>query len=378
MKPIHIGLIGTGFMGRTHSNAYGQVHKFFQHELQPICKVVCDTDAEKTRAFAENWGWEQVEDDWRRLIRRKDVDVIDICTPNHLHYEMAMLAAQEGKLIICEKPLALNADEALAMTEAVENSGKASMVSFNYRRVPAIALAKQMIDEGRLGRIFHYRAKYLQDWTISPDVPQGGKTLWRLDAKAAGSGVTGDLLAHSIDLALWMAGPIQQVTAMTETFIKERKLQDDPTVTRPVEIDDACAFLARFENGALGTFESTRYARGRKNQNTFEINGEKGTIAFDLETPHLLEYYDHSKDVMSRGFSKIQVWDADHPYMKHWWVPGCSIGYEHTFIHEISDFLYGIERNEKLVPDFRDGYETQLVCDAVLDSARSCTWQRVK
>ena len=378
METLNIGLIGTGFMGRTHSNAYSQVCKFFEHELQPVLKVVCGTDAEKTRAFAENWGWEEIETDWRKLVSRSDIDVVDICTPNDTHYEMAMAAAEAGKFIICEKPLAMNAEEALAMTEAAEKSGKATMVSFNYRKVPAVALAKRLVDEGRLGRIFHYRAKYLQDWTISPALPQGGTTLWRLDAEVAGSGVTGDLLSHSIDLALWLAGPISQVTAMTETFIKERKLQDDPDKVRPVEIDDACAFLARFENGALGTFESTRYARGRKNQNTFEINGEKGTIAFDLENAHLLEYYNHADDPQSRGFRTIPVWDSDHPYMEHWWVPGCAIGYEHTFIHEVSDFLYGIERGEKLVPDFRDGYETQLVCDAVLASARTGAWQQVK
>lgn len=378
MERLNIGLIGTGFMGRAHSNAYGQVNKFFQHGIRPVLKVVCATNLEKTRAFAENWGWEAVETDWRKLIARSDIDVVDICTPNNTHYEMAMAATEAGKIIICEKPLAMNAAEALAMTEAAERSGQPTMVSFNYRRIPAVALAKQMVKEGRLGRIFHYRAKYLQDWTISPDLPQGGNTYWRLDAAAAGSGVTGDLLAHSIDLALWLAGPIREVTAMTETFITERKLQDDPTTVKPVEIDDACAFLARFENGALGTFESTRYARGRKNQNTFEINGEKGSLAFDLEDAHVIEYYNHGDDSLSRGFRTVQVWDSDHPYMGHWWVPGCAIGYEHTFTHQVSDFLTGIERGEKLVPDFRDGYETQLVTDAVLASARSGTWRSIE
>jgi predicted dehydrogenase len=378
MERLNIGLIGTGFMGRAHSNAFGQVNKFFHHGIRPVLKVVCATNLEKTRAFAENWSWEAVETDWRKLIARSDIDVVDICTPNNTHYDMAMAAAEAGKIIICEKPLAMNAAEALAMTEAAERSGRPTMVSFNYRRIPAVALAKQMVEEGRLGRIFHYRAKYLQDWTISPDLAQGGNTLWRLDVAAAGSGVTGDLLAHSIDLALWLAGPIREVTAMTETFITERKLQDDPTTVKPVKIDDACAFLARFENGALGTFESTRYARGRKNQNTFEINGEKGSLAFDLEDAHVIKYYSHGDDSLSRGFRTVQVWDSDHPYMGHWWVPGCAIGYEHTFTHQVSDFLTGIERGEKLVPDFRDGYETQLVTDAVLASARSGTWRSTK
>ena len=378
MDTLNVGLIGTGFMGRTHSNAYGQLNKFFPHKIRPARKAVCSKDPEETATFAAQWGWEEVETDWRKLVNRPDIDIVDICTPNNMHAEIALEAASAGKYIICEKPLAMDAAEAQTMTEAAERSGKPTMISFNYRRIPAVTLAKQLIDEGRLGRIFHYRAKYLQDWTISPDLPQGGDTLWRLDAAVAGSGVTGDLLAHSIDLALWLAGPISQVTAMTETFIKERKLQEKPGTVRPVEIDDACAFLARFENGALGTFESTRYARGRKNQNTFEINGEKGTIAFDLENAHVLEFYSHEDDSLSRGFRTIQVWDGDHPYMARWWVPGCAIGYEHTFIHEISDYLYGIERGEKLVPDFRDGYETQLVTDAVLASARTGAWRQVK
>lgn len=378
METLNIGLVGTGFMGRAHSNAFHQVGRFFDQQIRPVRKAVCGRNAESTAAFAGRWDWQDVATDWRDLVQRPDIDVIDICTPNDTHFEIAMAAAHAGKIIICEKPLAMNADQALAMTEAVERSGRPNMVSFNYRRIPAVTLAKQMLDAGRLGRIFHYRAKYLQDWTISPDLPQGGNTLWRLDAQAAGSGVTGDLLAHSIDLALWLAGPISQVTAMTETFIKERKLQDDPGTVRPVEIDDACAFLARFEDGALGTFESTRYARGRKNQNTFEINGEKGSLFFDLEDTHQLQYYNHADDSQSRGFRTIQVWDSGHPYMAHWWVPGCAIGYEHTFIHQLADFLSGIERGEKAVPDFRDGYETQLVCDAVLNSARTGLWQRVK
>ena len=377
MDTLNIGLIGTGFMGRTHSNAYGQIGKFFEHSTRPVLKAVCARDAQRVAAFAANWGWEDVETDWRALIRRSDIDAVDICTPNNTHYAIALEAAKAGKIIICEKPLAMNAQEALRMTEAAEQSGKPTMVSFNYRRIPAVMLAKMLVDEGRLGRIFHYRAKYLQDWTISPDLPQGGNTLWRLDAQAAGSGVTGDLLAHSIDLAQWLAGPIAQVTAMTETFIKERPLQDDPDTVKPVDIDDACAFLTRFENGALGTFESTRYASGRKNQNTFEINGEYGSIAFDLEDAHQLQYYDRGDDSLTRGFRTIPVWDSDHPYMSHWWVPGCAIGYEHTFIHQLSDFLDGIEQGEKRVPDFRDAYRTQLVCDAVLVSAQTGVWHTV-
>jgi predicted dehydrogenase len=378
MDTLNIGLIGTGFMGRAHSNAYRQVNKFFPHKIEPVLKAVCARDPQRTAGFAMQWGWETVEPDWQALVARHDIDVIDICTPNNTHFEIAQAAIEANKIVFCEKPLAMDAAQALRMTEAAEEAGRPTMVFFNYRRVPAIALAKQLIEDGLLGRIFHYRAKYLQDWTINPDVRQGGNTLWRLDVEAAGSGVTGDLLAHSIDLALWLAGPITDVTAMTATFVKERALQDDPETVKPVGIDDACAFLAHFENGALGVFESTRYARGRKNQNVFEINGERGTIAFDLEDAHQLQLYLHGDESTTRGFRTVPVWDGDHPYMDHWWVPGCAIGYEHTFIHQVSDFLYQLEQNEKLVPDFRDGYATQLVCDAVLHSARTGLWQSVQ
>jgi myo-inositol 2-dehydrogenase/D-chiro-inositol 1-dehydrogenase len=251
------------------------------------------------------------------------------------------------------------------------------MVWFNYRRVPALALAKQVVDDGLLGTVFHYRAKYLQDWTISPDVPQGGPALWRLDVDEAGSGVTGDLLAHSIDLAHWLNGDFSSVCAMTETFVKERALQADPKIRKPVGIDDACAFLARFKNGSLATFESTRYARGRKNHNTLEINGETGSIAFDLEDAHELEFFEHGGDNRLRGWRTVPVWDAVHPYMGKWWVPGCAIGYEHTFVHCVADFLEGLAKGEKRCPDFRDGLRTQVVCDAVLRSARERMWQDV-
>ncbi len=247
-KALNVGIIGYGFMGRAHSNAYHQASKFFDLGYTPVLKAACARKEEQLKAFAENWGWESTETDWRKLIERDDIDLIDICSPNDSHYEIAMAAAQAGKMVACEKPLAMNVEEGRAMTEAIEKAGVANMVWFNYRRVPALALAKKIIEEGRLGRVFHYRAAYLQDWTISPDVPQGGQALWRLDADVAGSGVTGDLLAHSIDSAIWLIGSISSVCAMTETFIKERKLQDEPEKVMPVKIDDACAFLARFEN----------------------------------------------------------------------------------------------------------------------------------
>jgi predicted dehydrogenase len=263
------------------------------------------------------------------------------------------------------------------MVAAVQKAKIPNMVWYNYRRVPAVTMAKQLIDEGRLGRVFHYRAKFLQDWTISADLPQGGTALWRLDAKVAGSGVTGDLLAHCIDTAMWLNGSIDSVTAMTETFIKERK----HTLTGKVEkvkIDDASAFLARFSNGSLATFESTRYARGHKALYTLEINGEHASIAWDLHDLHRLQYFDHRDEGKLRGWRSIHVTDSDHPYMKNWWVPGLQIGYEHTFVHQVADFIQGLQDGQMPGPTFKDGLATDYVTDAVLQSAKSKQWVKVK
>ena len=251
---LNVGMIGYGFMARAHSNAYRKVNNFFDLEYRPVLKAVCARDAAKVKTFAETWGYESVETDWRKLAERKDIDVIDVCTPNNLHREIALAGAQAGKMILCEKPLAMNSQEGAEMVAAVEKAGVANMVWYNYRRVPAVTLAKKLVEEGRLGRIFHYRAVFLQDWTISADLPQGGTALWRLDVAAAGSGVTGDLLAHCIDTAIWINGGIARVTAMTETFVKERKHNLTGKV-EPVGIDDACAFLARFKNGSLATLD---------------------------------------------------------------------------------------------------------------------------
>ncbi len=380
-KTMNVGIIGTGFMGRAHSNAYCRVGNFFPLEIKPVLKAICALDpVDKLSAFADQWGYESYETDWRKLIERDDIDHVDICTPNNTHKEIVLAAAAAGKSIICEKPLAMSVAEAEEMCEAVEKAGVANMVSFNYRRVPAISLAKQLVDEGRIGRPFHYRATYLQDWTISQDVPQGGAALWRLDVKTAGSGVTGDLLAHSIDTAEWINGPIQSVTAKTETFVKQRMHQETGKV-EPVGIDDACMFLAVFANGSMGTFESTRYARGRKNYNTFELNGEGGSVFFDLEDPQYLDFFryadpDTGKKIEDHltGWQRIHVTNPEHPYMDKWWVPGCTIGYEHTFVHTLADFLQGIESGKPTQPDFRNGLRTQKVCDAVLESARSGNW----
>jgi len=382
-KPIRVGLIGYGFMGRTHSNAYRQVGKFFDNEHTPVLQAVCARSEDKVKDFAENWGWQSYETDWRKLIERDDIDLIDITTPNNSHHDIAIAAAEAGKMVLCEKPLAMNTAEAVAMTDAIEKAGVANMVWFNYRRVPAITLAKQLVDEKRIGRPFHYRACYLQDWTIAEDVPQGGATLWRLDAKVAGSGVTGDLLAHSIDSAIWLNGPITSVSAATETFVKERVHQETGEKT-PVEIDDACMFLARFANGSMGTFESSRYARGRKNFNTFELNGEDGSVFFDLEDPQILQYFEYANPTTGAkvedhltGWRRIHVTNFEHPYMDKWWVPGCTIGYEHTFTNALADFFQGLDSGTPTQPDFRAALETQKVCDAVLQSAKDQQWVEI-
>ena len=364
-------------MGRTHANAFRQVNRFFDLEYQPVLQAICARDGEKTKSFATQWGYDSVETDWRKLVERSDIDLIDIASPNDTHAEIAIAAAAAGKMVLCEKPLGRNAAEAERMVDAVEKAGVANMVWYNYRRVPAVTMAKQLIDEGRLGRIFHYRAKFLQDWTISKDLPQGGAALWRLDVNVAGSGVTGDLLAHCIDTALWLNGSIDTVTAMTETFIKERKHNLTGKVEK-VGIDDASAFLARFANGSLATFEATRYARGHKALYTFEINGEHASIFWDLHDLHRLQYFDHRDEGRLRGWRSLHITDGDHPYMKHWWVPGLQIGYEHTFIHQVADFLEGLSKGQPSAPTFRDALATDYVTDAVLRSAANRQWEQVK
>ncbi|HEY8749027.1 MAG TPA: Gfo/Idh/MocA family oxidoreductase, partial [Tepidisphaeraceae bacterium] len=348
----------------------------FNLEYRPVLKAVCGRDKAKAQEFANQWGYESVETDWRKIVDRKDIDAVDICTPNNTHKEIALAAAKAGKMILCEKPLAMNTEEAREMVAAVESAGVPNMVWYNYRRVPAVTLAKQLIDEGRLGRIFHFRALFLQDWTINADLPQGGAGLWRLDAAAAGSGVTGDLLAHCIDTAIWLNGSMQSVGAMTETFVKERKHNLTGKMEK-VGIDDACAFLARFKNGSLATFESTRYARGHKALYTFEINGEHASIAWDLHDLHRLSYFDHKDEGILRGWRSIHVTDPDHPYMKHWWVPGLQIGYEHTFVHQVADFIEGLGKNQPVHPSFKDALETQIICDTVLKAAKSGCFEQV-
>jgi myo-inositol 2-dehydrogenase/D-chiro-inositol 1-dehydrogenase len=377
MKQLNIGLVGYGFMGRTHSNAFLQAPRYFDLPYRPVLKAIAARNAERAKAFAANWGYESFETDWRALVDRRDIDLIDIASPNDTHQEIAVAAVKAGKMVMCEKPLGRTAAEAQAMVAAVEAAGVPNSVWYNYRRVPAVVLIKQLIDEGRLGRIFHYRAKFLQDWTISRELPQGGEGLWRLDVSVAGSGVTGDLLAHNIDTALWLNGPITEVTAMTETFIKERKHNLTGKV-EPVGIDDASAFLCRFENGSLAMFEATRYARGHKALYTLEINGEHASAFWDLHDLHRLQYFDHRDEGRARGWRNVHITDGDHPYMKHWWVPGLQIGYEHTFVHQFADFAVAAAKGQSLPPTFRDGLATDFVTDAVLKSAKTRQWEKVE
>jgi predicted dehydrogenase len=372
-KPLNIGMIGYGFMGRAHSNAYSSVSHFFDLAYRPVLKAACARDSAKIKAFADNWGYESIETDWRKLIERKDIDAVDICVPNNLHKEIALAAAANKKMILCEKPLAMNAAEGKAMVDAVEKAGVPNMVWYNYRRVPAVTLAKQLIDEGKLGRIYHYRAKFLQDWTINPELPQGGTGLWRLDVAAAGSGVSGDLLAHCIDTAVWLNGDMASLSAMTETFVKERKHNLTGKVEK-VGIDDACTFFGRFKNGSLANFESTRYARGHKALYTFEINGEHASIIWDLHDLHRLQYFDHRDQGNLRGWRSIHVTDGDHPYMGHWWVPGLQIGYEASFVHQVADFIQGVASGKPAEPTFRDAYRTQLVLEAITASSKDGRW----
>ena len=361
-------------MGRAHANGYNRITNFFPElEYTPVLKAVCSRNPEKVQAFADQWGFESVETDWKALVARDDIDAVDICTPNDSHAEIALAAAAAGKMILCEKPLARTLEEGDEMVAAIEKANVKTTVWYNYRRIPAVTLAKQIVDSGKLGKIYHYRANFLQDWTISADLPQGGTGLWRMDIDSAGSGVTGDLLAHCIDTAMWLNGAITDVSAMTETFIKERMHQLTGKV-QPVGIDDACIFHCHFENGSLGLFESTRYARGHKALYTFEINGADASIRWDLHDLNRLQFFDHSVEGQLRGWTNILVTDGDHPYLGKWWVPGLIIGYEHSFTHQVADFLTGLTSGQPAAPTFRQALPANQVCDAIIASGQSGQW----
>ena len=375
---IKVGLIGYKFMGKSHSNAYRQVAAFYDLALEPEMTVLCGRDEAAVGAAAKQMGWRETSTDWREVIGRSDIGLIDISTPGDSHYEIAMAAAEAGKHILCEKPLANTLDEARAMQEAVERAGVVAMVNFNYRRVPAIQLAKRLIDEGHIGQIRHWRAVYLQDWIVDPEFP----LVWRLQKDQAGSGALGDIGAHIADLARFLVGEIDEVCGLLETFIKERPLPSATTGLTAsaseqrgaVTVDDAALFLARFANGAVGTFEATRFATGRRNRNSFEINGSRGSIVFDLERMNELQFYSADDPPEAQGFRTILVTEGVHQYMNAWWPPGHIIGWEHTFTHGVLDLLNGIVKNESPAPTFADGVRCQAILDAVERSAAGGGW----
>lgn len=366
---IGVGLVGYKFMGRAHSNAYRQLPRFFDVDPAPRMAAICGRDEAGVREAADTLGWESYETDYRRLIARDDVELVDVVTPGNTHHEIVLEALEAGKHVICEKPLANTLAEAGEMLAAARGAGTVNMVCFNYRRAPAVQLAKKLIESGRLGEIRHWRATYLQDFIMDPEFP----LIWRLKKESAGSGALGDIGAHIVDLAHLLVGPITEVTGTTETFVKERPLEDEEG-TGEVTVDDAAAFLARFENGAIGTFEATRFAAGRRNQNSFEINGSEGSVAFDLERMNELEVFftDDAPDV--QGFRTVNVTEPDHPYAGAWWPPGHILGYEHTFVHTMKDLMDGIKTGTSPAPTFEDGYRCQAVLDAVEKSAESGGW----
>jgi predicted dehydrogenase len=367
---IGVGLVGYKFMGRAHSNAYRQVARFFDLELSPRMRAICGRDEAGVKDAANSLGWDSYETDYQRLLERDDIGLVDVATPGNTHHEMAIAALEAGKHVLCEKPLANTLEESREMLDAAKATGTVNMVCFNYRRAPAVQLAKQLIEEGRLGEIRHWRAAYLQDFILDPELP----LIWRFRRDVAGSGALGDIGAHIIDLAHFLVGPIAEVVGATETFIKERPLEGPGGGTGEVTVDDAAAFLARFENGAMGTFEATRLAPGRRNHNSFEINGSRGSLAFDLERMNELSVYfeDDAPDV--KGFRTVLVTEPDHPFMGAWWPPGHIIGYEHTFVHTIKDLLEGIAAGKSPAPTFDDGYRCQAVLDAVERSVESRSW----
>lgn len=382
MPQLNIALIGYKFMGKAHSNAYRQVSHFFPARLTPRLKVICGRDRAATEAAAKLFGWEEVETDWRKVLERGDIDVVDISTPGNLHHPMALAAAAAGKHIICEKPLANSLAEAKEMLRAVEKAGVKHMIMHNYRKIPAVAYAKKLIEGGKIGEVYHYHGAYLQDWIIDAQFP----LVWRLDKKVAGLGALGDIGAHAIDFARYLNSEITAVTAQMTTFIKERPLVGAGAGSwgakgsrgkGRVTVDDDANFLTRFKNASVGVFESSRFCGGRRNYNTFQIYGSKGSLAFNLERMNELEFFDRTEAAAEQGFKTIMVTEGAHPYVGNWWPPGHIIGYEHTFVHAIHDFLTALEKDKMPSPNFKDGVANQAVLDAVERSAKTGRWEKV-
>jgi len=372
-QTLNIGMIGYKFMGRAHSNAWRQVDKFFPLKARPLLKVICGRDEKGVKAAASQLGWRDYSTDWREVVRRPDIDVIDINTPNDTHAEIAIAAAKAGKAILCEKPLAMDVAECRRMLAAVRKARVTNMICHNYRRIPAMALARKMIDHGDLGTIFHYRARYLQDWIVDPKFP----LVWRLQKHLAGSGAHGDIHAHIIDLARYLVGEFSEVSGLMHTFIKKRPLEGKRGFGR-VTVDDTAMCLARFRSGAVGVLEATRFALGRKNSIQVEVNGSKGSLSFDFEDMNRLKYYNNADPAAARGYRDIIVTESVHPYVGAWWPPGHIIGYEHTFVHTFADFINAAASGKKVSPDFEDGLRNQEVLEAVERSEKSRRWEKIR
>ncbi len=369
-RTVNVAMIGYQFMGRAHANAWRQVGRFFDLPLEPRLQVVCGRTEAGVEEAARKLGFAEHATDWEAVVRRDDIDIVDICTPGDSHEAIAITAAEAGKTVFCEKPLANTVPEAERMLAAAEKAGVVHMLCHNYRRAPAVALAKRIIDAGRIGRIHHYRGTYLQDWIVDPQFPR----VWRLEKAKAGSGSLGDIGSHSLDLARHLVGEVSEVSGLLETFVKERPLEDG-SGTGPVDVDDAALALVRFESGAIGSIEGTRFAPGRKNYNRFEINGSKGSVVFDLERMNELELY--VEEGPDSGFRTILATDASHPYVDAWWPPGHIVGYEHTFTHTVRDLVVAVAEGTLPTPSFADGLRNQQVLDAIERSASSRRWEAV-
>jgi predicted dehydrogenase len=371
-KKLNVAMIGYDFMGRAHSNAWRQVARFMPDlPYEPVMKVVVGRTETKVKEAAERLGWAEYATRWEDVIARKDIDIIDICTPGDSHMPIAIAAAAAKKHILCEKPLANTLADAEQMWKAAAKAGVIHMVCHNYRRCPAVALAKQLIDAGTIGKIYHYRGTYLQDWIVDPAFPR----VWRLVKSSAGSGSLGDILSHTMDLSRYLVGEPVEVNGLLKTFITERPLPDDPAKKGAVDVDDAALSLVRYDNGAVGYLEGTRFATGRKNYNRFEINGAKGSIVWDLEQLNELQLY--VEEGPNSGFRTILATDARHPYVGAWWPPGHIIGYEHSFTHTVYDFLRAIAEQKLPSPSFEDGYKNQRVLDAIERSALEGKWMKI-
>lgn len=372
-RKIRIGMIGYKFMGKAHSHAYRDLPFYWDTEMEPVLQTIVGRDEANVKRAADQFGWLSYETDWRRLIERDDIDVIDIGTPNHMHAEIAIAAAQAGKHIICEKPLAMHQEQAFTMWKAAQKAGVIHMISHNYRFAPAVQYAKKLIEEGVIGKIYHVRAQYLQDWLMDAEFP----LVWRLRKDICGSGTLGDLMAHSIDLARFLVGEIKEVSGMMETFIKKRPLEGEQTMA-DVDVDDAVAALAKFENGAFGVFEASRFGKGNRNGNRFEINGSKGSLRWDMENMNTLQLYLDEDVFGMQGFRTIHCTESIHPYAGAYWPAGHGIGYEHTFINLMSAFMQGIATNCNPSPSFEDGYRNQVLLDAIAKSATKGARVKVK